>query len=402
MTDVPSNQRDIPDSPLDNIKTDSLVKTYPNYDGNPKDKKAWEANGYNRGAWVRAQRRAREAAAREATKDICGSAPPAGLLFTILEYFRDPTEARRRADQHWFERYLPPGEENSLYVPPVLLDLRGSGRIDTVNLNDGVYYDYDGDGFAEATGWVSPDAGILVMDRNGNGVLDNGSELFGSLTPLPDGQPAADGFEALAALDGNHDGKIDAQDGAYSQLMVWANSGGEENWQAGQLFSLPQLGITSIDLNWTTVNTTDAQGNIELYAGSFQWNDGTTGLIADYGFRIEPSNTIPLETLAVPGDIAALPDVPASGTVYNLQQAMVRDTSGRLKALVRQFAAENDPNMRTALVDQILFQWTGSENMDPNSRGGSIDSRKLAVLEAFTGEEWSSTVAYQGNSKIAA
>ncbi len=48
-------------------------------------------------------------------------------------------------------------------------------------------------------------------------------------------------------------------------------------------------------------------------------------------------------------------------------------------------------------MDQHLFQWTGSENIDPNSRGGSIDARKLAVLEAFMGEQWSSTVAYQTN-----
>ena len=260
-----------------------------------------------------------------------------------------------------------------------------------------MYCDYYGDGFAEATGWVSPDAGFLFMDRNANGVIDNGSELFGSLTPLPGDQPAANGFQALAALDSNQDGMIDAQDPAYSQLRVWASSSGDENWQQGELFTLPQLGITSIDLNWTTLNTTDAQGNIEMSAGSFQKTDGSTGLIAEYGFQIEPYNTLPLETLPVPDDIAALPDLPASGLVYNLRQAMVRDTSGRLEALVKQFAAENDPNVRTSLMDQILFQWTGSENLDPSGRGGSIDARKLAVVEAFMGYQWSSTVAYQGN-----
>ncbi|MEW6532225.1 MAG: hypothetical protein AB1473_15425 [Thermodesulfobacteriota bacterium] len=95
----------------------------------------------------------------------------------------------------------------------------------------------------------------------------------------------------MAALDSNHDGKIDAQDPGYAQLSVWANSSGDGNWQPGELFTLPQMGITSIDLNWTTVNTTDAQGNIELYAGSFQKTDGSTGLIADYGFQIEPYNS---------------------------------------------------------------------------------------------------------------
>ncbi|MEW6351487.1 MAG: hypothetical protein AB1646_20740 [Thermodesulfobacteriota bacterium] len=281
-----------------------------------------------------------------------------------------------------------------LIDPPVVLDLKGSGRIDTLNVNDGAYWDYYGNGFAHATGWVSPDAGILVMDLNGNGALDNGSELFGSRTPLPNGQVAADGFQALAALDSNHDGKIDAQDPAYSQLRVWANTSGDGNWQQGEVFTLPQLDIESIDLNWTTVNTTDAQGNIEMTAGSFQKTDGSTGLIADYGFHIEPFNTIPLEILPVPDDIAALPDLPGSGTVHNLQQAMVRDTSGQLEALVRQFAAESDTDARTALMDQILFKWTGSDTLDPAGRGGNIDARKLAVLEDFFGVQWSSTVTY--------
>lgn len=180
-------------------------------------------------------------------------------------------------------------------LPPVVLDLKGSGRIGTLNVNGGVYCDYYGDGFALATGWVSPDAGILVMDRNGNGVIDDGSELFGSLTPLPNGQLAYDGFQALAAVDSNHDGKIDAQDPAYAQLRVWASSSGDENWQPGELFTLPQLGITSIDLNWTTVNTTDAQGNIQNSVGTFLKADGSTGLIAEYTFQTIPQNTIPKE-----------------------------------------------------------------------------------------------------------
>ncbi|MFZ5501752.1 MAG: hypothetical protein ACOY58_07585, partial [Candidatus Micrarchaeota archaeon] len=318
-------------------------------------------------------------------------------MFDYLGYKAEHESPREYQHRKERERQVQGMMRRTRLYNPVVLDLGGSGRIDTLNVNDGVYCDYYGNGFALATGWVSPGTGILVMDRNGNGVLDNGTELFGSQTPLPNGQLAADGFQALAALDGNHDGKIDAQDSAYSQLGVWVDSDTDGVLRPGELFTLPQLDIASIDLNWTTVNTTDAQGNIEMTAGSFQKTDGSTGLIADYAFQVEPYNTIFMETLPVPDDIAALPDVPASGLVYNLRQAMVRDTSGRLEALVKQFAAENDPNVRTALMDQILLQWAGRENIDPNSRGGSIDARKLAVLEAFMGEQWSSTVAYQSN-----
>ena len=280
---------------------------------------------------------------------------------------------------------------------PVVVYFNNNATTHTVDLSNGVFFDYKASGFAEASSWVSPGDGLLCMDRNGNETIDNGSELFSSLTPLPNGQLASNGLQALVALDSNHDGKIDAQDPAYSQMSVWVDSTADGVTQPGELFTLTQLGIDSIDLNWTTVNATDAQGNVQNSVGTFLKADGTTGTIAEYTFWTEPLNVIPKETLPVPDDIAALPELPGCGSMYNLQQAMVRDTSGRLESLVKQFASENDPNVRSGLMDHILFQWTGSENIDPSSRGGSIDARKLAVLEAFMGEQWSSTVAYQSN-----
>ncbi len=65
------------------------------------------------------------------------------------------------------------------------------------------------------------------------------------------------------------------------------------------------------------------------------------------------------EMLPVPEDIAILPDARGYGTTCNLHQAMVRDTSGRLKELVEEFVASADPEARLALTDQILFVWTG-------------------------------------------
>ena len=69
-----------------------------------------------------------------------------------------------------------------------------------------------------------------------------------------------------------------------------------------------------------------------------------------------------------------------------LHQAMVRDTSGQLKSLVEQFIAATDPSVRNTLMEQILFKWTGSEGINPNSRGPNIDARVLGVLERFFGE----------------
>ncbi len=103
---------------------------------------------------------------------------------------------------------------------------------------------------------------------------------------------------------------------------------------------------------------------------------------------MDKAYTIANEWLDVPADIAALPDLQGYGNVYDLQQAMVRDESGQLKTLVEQFAAATDVAARNNLMDQILFKWTGSDTIDPNSRGANIDARKLAVLEKLFGEEF--------------
>ena len=81
---------------------------------------------------------------------------------------------------------------------PLTLDLDGDG-VETIPADSGVYFDHDGNGFAEKSGWVSKDDAILVRDLNNNGQIDDGSELFGDQTILSDGEKAANGFEALAA-----------------------------------------------------------------------------------------------------------------------------------------------------------------------------------------------------------
>ena len=81
---------------------------------------------------------------------------------------------------------------------PLIVDLDGDG-VETTSGANGVYFDHDGNGFAEKTAWVGKDDGLLVRDINGNGQIDNGTELFGNNSVLSNGQKATNGFEALAA-----------------------------------------------------------------------------------------------------------------------------------------------------------------------------------------------------------
>ncbi|MBU1052985.1 MAG: hypothetical protein KKC46_04045 [Proteobacteria bacterium] len=273
---------------------------------------------------------------------------------------------------------------------PLIVDLDGDG-IETTNLKSGAYFDHDGNGFAEQTGWAAPDDGLLVRDINGNGTIENGKELFGDQTISENGSNAANGFAALADLDDNYDGKIDANDAVWSELKVWQDVNGDGLSLPEELYTLDELGIQSINLDSTPTGETDPEGNTQTRIGSFQKTDNTTGQIGSYNLQRDTANTIAEEWLEVHGDIAALPDLQGSGNVYDLQQAMIRDTSGQLKSLVEHFAATTDVNARKNLLDQIIFKWAKTDSINTNSRGTNIDAKKLATLEIFFGQEFVGT-----------
>ena len=273
----------------------------------------------------------------------------------------------------------------SLIPCPVVLDLDGDG-VETTPATEATFFDHNADGFAERTGWVGADDGLLVRDRNGNGAIDTGRELFGNHTLRPNGVEAANGFQALGDLDVNGDGKVDATDPAFASLRVWQDVDGDGVSTPGELQSLADSGVRSLSTSYLDSTGVDGQGNARLQIGTFQRTDGTQGASADVWFDSRPEDTVATESLPVPSSIAELPDAVGYGTVRDLSQAIVRDPSGPLEALVRAFITQSDPAARTATVEQILFQWTGSATIDPTSRGPVIDARRLAVLEAFSGQ----------------
>ncbi|MDD5297126.1 MAG: calcium-binding protein [Rhodocyclaceae bacterium] len=280
---------------------------------------------------------------------------------------------------------------------PLVLDLDGDG-VETISKSAGIHFDQDKNGFAETSGWVGKDDGLLVWDRNGNGAIDDGSELFGNNTVLASGVKAANGFQALAELDTNKDGKVDAKDTAYASLRVWKDTNQNGITDAGELLTLAQAGVKSLNTGYTAQSVTDAQGNQHLQAGSFTKTDGTTSKVDDVWFAVDTVRTVDENLVAVSADIAALPDLAGFGNVHSLHQAMARDTTGRLKSLVQQYAGTTDPTARKAVLTTLIYAWAGVENVDPLSRAAKLyygnvigDARKLATLEAFLGEGYLGT-----------
>ena len=185
---------------------------------------------------------------------------------------------------------------------PLVFDLDDDG-VELVSLDEsGVQFDFDNDNIAEATGWVSADDGLLVYDRNGNGQIDNISELFGSETQT--------GFEELKAFDSNNDNVIDSQDTQFGELRMWRDLNQNGISEANELQTLDEIGITSISLN--AIPTSYAiENNLVIEEGAYTTTDGSTYGIAEVLFAVDQLNSsfsgsaagadnIDIETLFMP------------------------------------------------------------------------------------------------------
>ena len=280
---------------------------------------------------------------------------------------------------------------------PLIIDLDGDG-IETVSSDKGVYFDHDGNSLAEKSGWVGKDDGLLVRDINGNGQIDDGTELFGNNSVLSNGQKAANGFEALKDLDSNNNGTFDSSDTAWNQVKVWKDSNKNGVVDNGELLSLEQAGVEHFNLNYINSNLQDENGNIIGEVGTYGKTDGTSGNLSDIWFKTDGFDTVDRTDIEIPADIAALPNISGLGNVHDLHTAMALDESGQLKTLVQQFMAETNPESRHTILLNIIYHWTGVQDMpidgrDPTQVYGKVidDTRKLEALEEFMGEEFLGT-----------
>jgi hypothetical protein len=145
---------------------------------------------------------------------------------------------------------------------PLILDLDGNGFHFT-GLLDQVAFDIDDDGYKELIGWTGAaelDA-FLTLDRNANGRIDSGGELFGDATPLIQGGRATDGFSALQEFDDDLDGLIDDRDEVYERLRLWIDANHDGISDSNELLSLADAGVLSIELDALINERADRHGH---------------------------------------------------------------------------------------------------------------------------------------------
>jgi hypothetical protein len=150
---------------------------------------------------------------------------------------------------------------------PIIIDTNGDGY-ELTSAASGVTFDMRGQGKPIRISWTSAgsDDAFLALDRNENGQIDNGTELFGSFTPQLHNGGKRNGFLALAVYDelqngGNGDGFIDSQDAIYTKLLLWRDKNHNGISEPSELFTLDQVGITGIDLHYHPDKHTDEFGN---------------------------------------------------------------------------------------------------------------------------------------------
>lgn len=158
---------------------------------------------------------------------------------------------------------------------PILVDVSGDG-FDLTGTADGVSFDLNGDNAPERLSWTAPgsDDAWLVLDRDGDGLISKGAEMFGNFTYQPELSSAAEkqGFFALSEFDkeaspynggygGNSDGVIDSNDSIFSSLRLWQDVNHNGISEASELHTLPELRLATLDLYYKQSKKTDQYGN---------------------------------------------------------------------------------------------------------------------------------------------
>ena len=165
---------------------------------------------------------------------------------------------------------------------PLVLDVEGDG-LDLRETSEGVLFDLTGSGRVVRTAFVQGDDALLFYDANMNGLLDGGAELVGNRVE------GLNGFEELARMDENGDGRVSAADPAWEFLRLFQDENGDGRASPLEVALLEEAGLTELSALWEREEGVDGEGLRRAGSGSFTREDGTRGLMLDYYFGYRPA-----------------------------------------------------------------------------------------------------------------
>lgn len=213
---------------------------------------------------------------------------------------------------------------------PVVLDLDGDG-IETLARKDGVLFDVDSSGYKKQTGWLKGDDAFLVVDRNYNGVIDAGREMFSNSAVAV----GLRGLAGMAWVDANYDGRIDARDPVWNELRVWHDTNANAEQDAGETVQLAELGITELSYSMGTY-THDGQ-RAQLASPDMEADrDGIRVSVVPQGILVQSSSDGKLSLLvsrindktAVEANRDRVDSIEDTETIINGSDLLANDTLG--------------------------------------------------------------------------
>ena len=265
-------------------------------------------------------------------------------------------------------------------IDPLILDLDGDG-IELVSMADSnAYFDLNSDGIREKVQWISPDDGMLVLDKNADGEINGVDELFGN--------PSTIGFEDLRQYDDNNDGKIDINDTKFSQIRVWQDANSNGSVDAGELTTLNERNITEISLNYQ-----DGEDDTFAEKSTITYGDGTTGLIQDINLEVNFAHTKYEAPANVPADISVLPQSLGAGIVKDLHTSMINNSN--LKTYVEGLATKTSTEIYNSM-DELLKIWTGVGNIANTEMRGLCPKYIADIVEKFYNRQYTNTTEETG------
>ena len=145
---------------------------------------------------------------------------------------------------------------------PIVIN-RSNGPWQFSGTGDPVTFDIDANGRLDRITWTGrgEPLAFLALDRNRNGIIDDGAELFGTATPLQSGQPASNGFEVLREADQNHDGVVDATDSIWNELLLWSDTNHDGVSQPTELVRIMKTDIVALSTAYHATGRTDRSDN---------------------------------------------------------------------------------------------------------------------------------------------